>query len=356
MGWEGKASSPGQPGTYSILPKVPKSRKELSETIVSAGAPDPEHGRLRVYAGKTGDVAVLRRDGVVHAPPARRHPGPVPRRGGVAGVVVFAGRGGQDGGEEGLFALGRGLEGWGEVEVVHDVSGGVGVVPGPVFGREPPDELGVRGAAAGAGKVGPAGRPRRVLGAAEPVGAHRVDEDERGDRIRVVRRVPHRHRPTRRPADEVVGTPGETDGLDERAQVVREVGHAPGRVERLRLGAAEPAKVGASPRWPGSAARVSSKKRPLEALPWTKRTGSPSPAPPSRRWVRSLVVSTVLEDTPSSRRSWAMAPPSGVWVIGSDPVGRHSTRTPPQVPRRAVRDRRRVRYDRFLGVPAGCVV
>src|SRR4028119_134487 len=35
MGWEGKVSSPGHPGTYFILPKVPKSRKEASETIVS---------------------------------------------------------------------------------------------------------------------------------------------------------------------------------------------------------------------------------------------------------------------------------------------------------------------------------
>ena len=116
----------------------------------------------------------------------------------------------------------------------------------------------------------------------------------------------------------------------------------------------KPRRSGASPWWPGSAASVSSKKRPLEALPWTKRTGSPPPGPASRRWVRSLAVSTILEDTPSSRRSWAMAPPSGAWVIGriqpDDTLpayrpGCHAERAPVPPPVLAG----------FAGYRAGCV-
>src|SRR3712207_7160035 len=60
---------------------------------------------------------------------------------------------------------------------------------------------------------------RSILGPAEAVGAHGVDEGERGHRPGVVRGVLHRHGTASGPADEVDGPPGDAQGLDEGTQV-----------------------------------------------------------------------------------------------------------------------------------------
>ncbi|CAA9538148.1 MAG: hypothetical protein AVDCRST_MAG05-5086, partial [uncultured Rubrobacteraceae bacterium] len=233
-----------------------------------------------------------------------------------------------------------------------DVSRGVRVVRGPVLGREPPDELGVRGAAARSGEVGPAGRPRLVLGAAEAVGAHRVDKDERGDSLRVVRRVPHRHRPAGRPADEVEGTPVHAERFHERAQVVREVGHAPGGVERPRLGAAETPEVGGEPVVARQRGQRLLEEAPARGVAVDEEDRLAAPGPGLQE------VGAEPRGVDDPRRypfqQTFVGHGASLGCLGNrtDPAGRHSTRLSPRVPRRTGACAP-AGFGRFRGIPRG---
>ena len=123
----------------------------------------------------------------------------------------------------------------------------VGSVCAAVLGREPRDEVGVGGAAAGAGEVGAGGRPVEIAGAAEAVRAQRGLQQQRAVPPGVVDEHLHRHPAAHRVGDHQgpAAVPTEQVGVvEQRRQVVGEVAQAPGGVDRPGVGGAVAAQVG----------------------------------------------------------------------------------------------------------------
>src|SRR5215212_3312591 len=196
-----------------FLPRPPRHHSQLSEVSKVQersvgddrvlGAADPEHRGFRAYPGKTPEIAIFGRDGVVHAPGTRRHVRPIPRKGGVTWVVFLCYLRGEHGGEKDLLPLLGRSERRLEVKGVHHVAGRTWILLAPIALPQAPYELGIGRPSSRSGVIWPAQSAEGVPGSPKPVGGHGVHEDQRGYCVWVLHGVAHGYHASHRPANQV---------------------------------------------------------------------------------------------------------------------------------------------------------
>jgi len=226
--WEGFGPRPA--GEPSGGPEHSRTIcRRIGDRAVMAAA-NPQDRRLRLDSVQTLRVTcIFGRRGIQHPPatgclkrPARGFD-TVPR------LVPGADVGLQSSRHQ--VVLAGGDKGWLVDQPAQQGARREGVIETVVIGRDQAEQLGVRQAAAGAGEILAAGGALRILGPAEAIGRARIDQGHRREASARLRQEAPYHRAPHRASHQVDAR--QPQMVEQRQGIVRQIGHAPARVDLL---------------------------------------------------------------------------------------------------------------------------